>query len=70
MQVFVEQQKSFLYSLLGMNPNLDFRTLFTELRWYLEELHDFDPGNDIGIWSDEAGTHGQVRYGKHKWVFS
>lgn len=69
-QVFLEQQKSFLYPLADMNPDLSFRDLFTELRWYLEELHDFDPGNDIGIWSDEAGTYGQARYGRHKWVLT
>lgn len=69
-QVFIEQQKSCLYPLADMNPDLSFRDLFTELRWYLEELHDFDPGNDIGIWSDEAGTYGQARYGKHKWVLT
>lgn len=69
-QVFIEQQKSKLYPLSDLNPDLAFRDLFTELRWYLEELHDFDPGNDIGIWSDEAGTYGQVRYGKHKWVLT
>lgn len=69
-QIFIEQQKSGLYPLADMNPDLDFRDLFTELRWYLEELHDFDPGNDIAIWSDEAGTYGQVRYGKHKCVLT
>lgn len=69
-QVFIEQQKSKLYPLVDINPDLSFRDLFTELRWYLEELHDFEPGNDIGIWSDEAGTYGQVRYGKHKWVLT
>lgn len=69
-QVFIEQQKSFLYPLADMNPDLSFRDLFTELRWYLEELHDFDPGNDIGIRSDEAGTYGQARYGTHKWVLT
>ncbi len=69
-QVFLEQQKSFLYPLADMNPDLSFRDLFTELRWYLEELHDFDPGNDIAIWSDEAGTYGQARYDTHKWVLT
>lgn len=69
-QVFLEQQKSALYPLAGMNPDLGFRDLFTEFRWYLEELHGFDPGNDIGIWSDEAATYGQARYGKHKWVLT
>ena len=69
-QVFIEQQKSKLYPLSDLNPDLSFRDLFTELRWYLEELHDFDPGNDIGIWSDEAGTYGQVRYDTHKWVLT
>lgn len=69
-QVFVEQQKSKLYPLADLNPDLAFRDLFGELRWYLEELHDFDPGNDIGVRSDEAGTYGQVRYGKHKWVLT
>lgn len=69
-QVFLEQQKSKLYPLADLNPDLAFRDLFTELRWYLEELHDFNPGNDIGIWSDEAATYGQARYGKHKWVLT
>lgn len=69
-QVFLEQQKSKLYPLADMNPDLDFRSLFAEFRWYLEEIHDFDPGNDIGIWSDEAATYGQARYGKHKWVLT
>lgn len=69
-QVFLEQQKSFLYPLADMNPDLSFRDLFTEMRWYLEELHDFDPGNDIAIWSDEAGTYGQARYDTHKWVLT
>lgn len=69
-QVFLEQQKSKLYPLADMNPDLDFRSLFAEFRWYLEELHDFDPGNDIGIWSDEAGTYGQVRHDTHKWVLT
>ena len=69
-QVFIEQQKSKLYPLADINPDLSFRDLFTELRWYLEELHDFAPGNDIGILSDEAGTYGQVRYDTHKWVLT
>lgn len=69
-QVFIEQKKSSRYPLAGMNPDLDFRSLFTEFRWYLEELHDFNPGNDIGIWSDEAGTYGQVRHDTHKWVLT
>ena len=69
-QVFIEQKRSSRYPLAGMNPDLDFRSLFAEFRWYLEELHDFDPGNDIGIWSDEAGTYGQVRHDTHKWVLT
>lgn len=69
-QVFIEQKRSKLYPLADMNPDLDFRSLFAEFRWYLEEIHDFDPGNDIGIWSDEAATYGQARYGKHKWVLT
>lgn len=69
-QVFLEEQKSFVYPLADMNPDLNFRDLFTELRWYLQELHDFDPGNDIGIRSDEAGTYGQVRHDIHKWVLT
>lgn len=69
-QVFLEQQKSKLYPLMDVDFNLDFRSLFAEFRWYLEELHDFDPGNDIGIWSDEAGTYGQVRHDTHKWVLT
>ena len=71
-QVFLEEQKSAIYPLVGLGglSGVAFSELFTRVRYVLDETHIGQPGNFFDIYSDEAGAYGQVCYGVHKWVLA
>lgn len=71
-QVFLEEQKSKVYPLVGIGQlsGVAFGVIFTKARYAIDEVHIGQAANFFDIWSDESATYGQVCYGTHKWVLA